>query len=71
MYCKVTRYSRKAALAKTVALGTLCFFTASALRAQTTSSASTRMLPTNTRFFVPTPALDQSNRPSPCLTVGI
>ena len=54
MYRRVIRYSCKAVLATTVAVGTLCFFTASILRAQT-SSAPSRILPTNTRFFVPDP----------------
>ena len=55
MYRRVIRYSCKAVLATTVALGTISFSTASVLRAQTTSSAPSRILPTNTRFFVPKP----------------
>ena len=50
------RYSSKTALAITAAFSTFCLFTASALRAQTTSPAPNRILPTNTKFFVPTPA---------------
>lgn len=56
MSCRVIHYSRKVALVTTAALSTFCLFTASALRAQTASSAPNRVLPTNTKFFVPTPA---------------